>query len=81
MTVKYHCDAPDCDRQMGRDEARLAITVEEAPTPPFDPAQLEDGEYPMIETEFSIYSDGDFHFCSDPCLTSWAMIRALDGAD
>lgn len=77
MTVKYHCDGPDCEIQMGRDERRIAITVEE-PQEPFDPSQLEDGEYPLIDTMITLYGDGDFHFHSDACLTNWAMARALD---
>lgn len=77
MTVRYHCDGPDCERQMGRDERRIAITVDE-PTPPFDPNNLADDEMPMIDTTITLYGDGDFHFCSDACLTSWAFARHME---
>jgi len=73
MTVCYRCDGPDCDRSMARDEGRLALTLEEPSPPPSD--VVDDVAY--VES-FSYYQDGDFHFCSDSCLTSWAMVRALD---
>lgn len=83
VTVRYHCDGPDCSRQMTRQERRIAITVEEAVqhlrTIEFD----DDGNFgplPEIET-YDMYSDGDFHFCCDTCLTGWAMARALDEAE
>lgn len=80
MTVKYHCDGPECSDTMTRKERRIAITLEEpAPEPRWcDPAE-DDGPLPEIEIEvMEFYSDGDFHFCSDACLTAWAMSRALD---
>lgn len=83
MTIRYDCDGPDCEKRMGREDARLAITVEKGsqPVQVWDPA--DDGPLPEIEieTNFAFYSDGDFHFCSDSCLTSWAMARALDEQD
>ncbi len=75
MTVRYHCDGPDCVSTMTRDQPRLALTAEN-PTPPFDPN--EGGEFPLIETSFEFFSDGDFHFCSDACITGWAYARHLE---
>lgn len=80
MTVRYDCDGPDCARRMDRSAPRLAITVEEGEKPlmrTWDPD--DDDELPEVSIEtLDFYNDGDFHFCSDSCLTSWAMARALD---
>lgn len=79
MTVWYHCDGPDCLVAMTRNERRIAITVEE-PEKPFDLNTLEEGELPLIDATITIYGDGDFHFCSDACLTSWAFTRSVEEA-
>jgi hypothetical protein len=75
MTVKYHCDGPDCERQMSRSHKRIAATIEPREVTEF-PEPDEEG---IIHQSFDIFiGDGDLHFCSNSCLASWGMSQHLD---
>jgi hypothetical protein len=73
VTVRYHCDGPDCDRQMGRGDKRIAATIE--PREMDEPEPDEDG---MIHQSFDVWvGDGDLHFYSSARLASWGMDQHL----
>lgn len=71
MTVKYHCDGPDCIAVMTRDAARIALEIVAADAPN---AQT-DETYDTLPLIASFGFTGDHHFCSSPCLAAWAMAR------
>lgn len=74
MTVRYHCDGPDCERTMGRSDKRIAATIE--PHEFKEPEMDDDGQY---RATVDIYvGDGDLHFCSNACLASWGMTQHID---
>ena len=77
MTIRYHCDGPDCDKQMQPREPRLAIKVENGP-PSVDISAVGDDDEVWLDIEVDGLFSGDFHFCSEPCLTGWAFARSLE---
>ena len=82
MTIRYHCDGPDCDKQMEPREPRLAIKVENGPpdeiTHELDPDMDPEVIALELQVDFDAMFTGDFHFCSEPCLTGWAFARSLE---
>ena len=80
MTAYYHCDGPDCARQMLRSEPRIAIVYEKGQKPPTVIEPDEHGDMPQIEidTEVTFYMDGDLHFCSNQCMTAYGYAKHIE---
>jgi hypothetical protein len=72
VSIRYHCDGPDCDVLMTDEQARIELSVVTA-------ADLEpdDDEGLALAIEFGFAADHHFH--ASTCLAAWAMDRHLNG--
>lgn len=73
MTLRFHCDAPNCDKAPTDVEYRIGVDeyVAVADVEADDEAQLS----PVL---MMAGTDNELHFCSIPCLVEWAFAKGIE---
>ncbi len=74
MSAVFKCDC--CEQYLTEDDSRIALDVV-GPMTPVEPN--EDGVIELRPINF--FAQGQHHFCSMACLSSWAMGRALEATE
>ena len=78
MTALFRCDA--CDLDMPDDAPRIALEVVKAIESEVEVEGDGFSELISMTSTLSFGFNGDHHFCSMGCLSSWAMGKAIDDA-